>query len=202
MAETRKRLFLIDGYSNIFRAFYAIRHLSNSKGQETNAVYGFINMLRKLLREEQPDLIGVALDVSSDTVRKERFSEYKANRKPMPEDLRPQIPWVRRAIEAYRIPIREEAGYEADDVLGTLSRKAVAAGLESDDPVDLGEERIVSPQPYIPTGMELGPTLPNDDAASLDRLPTISFHAKKLRVAVPTVPAGAYAFFMCHRYPQ
>jgi DNA polymerase-1 len=126
----RKRLFLIDGYSNIFRAFYAIRHLSNSKGQETNAVYGFVNMLRKLLREEQPDLIGVALDVSGDTIRKERFEEYKANRKPMPEDLRLQIPLIRQAIEAYRIPIREEAGYEADDVLGTLSRKAVEGGFD------------------------------------------------------------------------
>ena len=71
-----QRLFLIDGYSNIFRAFHAIRNLSNSKGEPTNAVYGFLNMLRKLLREEQPELIGVALDSSEPTVRSARYAEY------------------------------------------------------------------------------------------------------------------------------
>ncbi|MBZ0112217.1 MAG: DNA polymerase I, partial [Thermoanaerobaculia bacterium] len=91
----RQRLFLIDGYSNIFRAFYAIRHLTNSKGEPTNAVYGFLNMLRKLLREEEPDLIGVALDISDATVRREQYDEYKANRAPTPEDLKIQIPWIR-----------------------------------------------------------------------------------------------------------
>lgn len=130
MPAKRKRLFLIDGYSNIYRAFHAIRELSNSRGEPTNAVYGFINMLRKLLREEEPDLIGVALDVSSDTVRRREYEEYKANRKPMPEDLRPQIPLVRRAIEAYRIPILEMERYEADDVLGTLAAKATAEGYD------------------------------------------------------------------------
>jgi len=130
MSAKRPRLFLIDGYSNIFRAFHAIRELSNSRGEPTNAVYGFINMLRKLLREEQPELIGVALDVSSDTVRKEQYAEYKANRKPMPDDLKTQIPWVRQAIEAYRIPILEMEKYEADDVLGTLASKASEAGYD------------------------------------------------------------------------
>ncbi len=130
MPAKRQRLYLIDGYSNIFRAFYAIRNLSNSKGEPTNAVYGFINMLRKLLKDEEPALIGVALDVSGDTVRKDQYADYKANRKPMPEELRPQIPWVREALEAYRIPILELAKYEADDVLGTLAKKASAAGYE------------------------------------------------------------------------
>jgi DNA polymerase-1 len=129
MATTRPRLFLIDGYSNIFRAFYAIRNLSNSKGEPTNAVYGFVTMLRKLLREEQPELIGVALDVGK-TFRSERFAEYKANRAPMPEDLASQMPWIRRAIEAFRIPILELSGYEADDVLGTLARCAAAQDYE------------------------------------------------------------------------
>ena len=130
MPKAAKRLFLIDGYSNIFRAFYAIRELSNSKGEPTNAVWGFLNMLRKLLREEQPELVGIALDVSSDTIRKDQYAEYKANRKPMPDDLRLQIPWIRRLIEAHRIPILELVKYEADDVLGTLSRAASAAGYE------------------------------------------------------------------------
>ena len=125
----RPRLFLIDGYSNIFRAFYAIRNLSNSRGEPTNAVYGFVTMLRKLLREDKPDLLGVALDVGK-TFRSEKYEEYKANRAPMPEDLRSQMPWVRRVLEAYRIPILELQGYEADDVLGSLACRAVAAGYD------------------------------------------------------------------------
>jgi DNA polymerase-1 len=127
--EARQRLFLLDGYNNIYRAFYAIRNLSNSKGQPTNAVYGFHNMLRKLLREEQPDLMAVAWDVAP-TARSERFAEYKANRQPMPDDLRPQIAWIRRVLEGYRIPILQLESWEADDVLGTLARKASEAGYE------------------------------------------------------------------------
>ena len=127
---TAKRLFLIDGYSNIFRAFYAIRGLSTSTGEPTNAIYGFINMLRKLLRDEEPPLLGIALDVGRATVRTEAYAEYKANRAPMPDDLRVQMPAIRRAIEAFRIPILELERYEADDVIGTLGRKAEEAGYE------------------------------------------------------------------------
>jgi len=123
------RLFLIDGYSNIFRAFYAIRNLSTSRGEPTNAVYGFVQMLRKLLREENPELVGVALDVGR-TFRNEKFEDYKANRRPMPEDLASQLPFIRRVLEAYRIPILELAGYEADDVLGSLSCRAAEAGFD------------------------------------------------------------------------
>ncbi len=130
VAAARKRLYLIDGYSNIFRAFYAIRGLSSSKGQPTNAVWGFLQMLRKLLRDEQPELVGVALDVSGKTVRKEQFDDYKANRRPMPEDLKVQMPWIRKVIEAHRIPILELEKYEADDVLGTLSRRAAEDGYD------------------------------------------------------------------------
>jgi DNA polymerase-1 len=129
MSETRPRLFLIDGYSNIFRAYYAIRNLSNSRGEPTNAVYGFVTMLRKLLREDKPDLVGVALDVGK-TFRSEKFEDYKANRAPMPEDLSSQLPWIRRALEAYRIPALELQGYEADDVLGSLACQASDAGYD------------------------------------------------------------------------
>ncbi|HEV8238059.1 MAG TPA: DNA polymerase I [Thermoanaerobaculia bacterium] len=125
-----KRLFLIDGYSNIFRAYFAIPNLSNSKGIPTNAVYGFHNMLRKLLREEQPDLIGVAWDVSSRTVRSEKFEAYKANRTPMPDDLRSQIKRIRQVLEGYRIPILELPNWEADDVIGTLALQACAQGYD------------------------------------------------------------------------
>ncbi len=126
----RPRIYLIDGYSNIFRAYYAIRGLSSSKGEPTNAVYGFLQMLRKLVKDQEPKFLGVAFDVSSDTVRKDRYEQYKANRKPMPDDLKPQIAWIRRLIEAYKIPLLELPKYEADDVLGTLAKKAAAAGYE------------------------------------------------------------------------
>src|SRR5262249_50377276 len=120
---------LIDGYSNIFRAFYAIRNLSSSRGEPTNAVYGFIQMLRKLLREDNPELVGVALDVGK-TFRSEKYEAYKANRAPMPEDLRSRTPYVRRAVEAYRTPALELQGYEADDVLGSLARRAADEGYQ------------------------------------------------------------------------
>jgi DNA polymerase I len=131
-AAARPRLFLIDGYSNIFRAFYAIRNLSNSRGEPTNAVYGFVQMLRKLLREENPELVGVALEGGDGerTFRSERYEEYKANRTAMPEDLRSQIPWIRKVLEAYRIPMLELSRYEADDVLGSLSCRAAEAGFD------------------------------------------------------------------------
>jgi len=144
----RDRLYLIDGYSNIFRAFYAIRNLSNSKGFPTNAIYGFHNMLRKLLREEKPELIGVAWDVSEPTVRTDKFEDYKANRAPTPEDLKVQLPYIRRLLEALHIPILEMEAYEADDVIGTLSKKAAAAGLDvtlvsaDKDLLQLVDERV------------------------------------------------------------
>ncbi len=128
--SARPKLLLIDGYHTFFRAFYAIRELANSKGQPTNAVYGFIQILKKVLKDEAPDLVGVALDVSDETVRREKYADYKANRAPVPEDLAAQIPYLRRAIEGFRIPILELDPYEADDVMGTLSRRAAEAGYD------------------------------------------------------------------------
>lgn len=130
MSSERPRLFLVDGFSNIFRAYFAIRGLTNSQGLPTNATYGFLQMLRKLLREEEPELIGVAWDLGEPTVRSDRYKEYKAQRPDTPEDLLPQFPWVRRTLEALRIPILEYEGYEADDVLGTLAGQAEAAGYD------------------------------------------------------------------------
>lgn len=125
----RKRLYLIDGMSHIYRAYYAIRNLSNSKGLPTNAVFGFTSMLRKLIEDEKPDYIGVAFDLEGPTVRHEMFEAYKATRKPMPEDLVQQLPYIRRVCEAFRVPVIGYPGYEADDVIGTLSTKAVDRGL-------------------------------------------------------------------------
>jgi len=123
-----KRLFLIDGMSHIYRAYYAIRNLSNAKGLPTNAVFGFISMLRKLIQEQKPEYIGVALDLEGPTVRHEKYQAYKATRKPMPEDLILQIPYILRACKAFCVPVISHAGYEADDVIGTLSLKATQQG--------------------------------------------------------------------------
>jgi DNA polymerase-1 len=126
----RKRLFLIDGMSHIYRAYYAIRNLSNSKGMPTNAVFGFTSMLRKLIEDQAPDYLGVAFDLEGPTVRHEKYGGYKAKRKPMPPDLIQQIPYIRKVCEAFRVPVIGHEGYEADDVIGTLSRKAAERGLE------------------------------------------------------------------------
>ena len=123
-------LYLLDGYSTIFRAFYAIRHLSNRKGEPTNAVFGFHKILQKILKEHRPDYFGVALDVSRKTIRSEKYPEYKANRSPMPDDLRPQIPWIRKLLEAYQIPMLEMPNFEADDVIGTLAEQAAEHDME------------------------------------------------------------------------
>jgi DNA polymerase I len=124
-----KRLFLIDGMSHIYRAYYAIRNLSNSKGFPTNALYGFTSMLRKLIEAEKPDYIGVAMDLAGPTVRHEKFEAYKATRKPMPEDLAQQIPYIQKICDVFHVPLLTYQGYEADDVIGTLSKKASAQGL-------------------------------------------------------------------------
>jgi DNA polymerase-1 len=123
----RPRLFLLDGSSYIFRAFYAIRHLSNSKGFPTNAIFGFTQMLLKVLKEHRSDYVAVVLDSKAPTFRSEVYKEYKANRPAMPEALVPQIPYIRRVIEEYHIATLELEGYEADDLIGT-----VAKGLASE----------------------------------------------------------------------
>jgi len=130
MAEAPRKLYLVDAMSNIHRAYHAIQRLSTSAGKPTNAIYGFVTMLRKMLREHSPDLLAVAWDGPERTLRHEAYSDYKANRAPMASDLASQIPDVRRVLEAYRIPVLELPGYEADDVIGTLSKKAAAKGFD------------------------------------------------------------------------
>jgi len=125
----RKRLYVIDGMSHIYRAFYAIRNLHNSEGLPTNAIFGFTSMLRKLIHDERPDYIGVAMDLEGPTVRHEKYEGYKATRKPMPEDLVPQLSYIRRVCDVFRVPLISYQGYEADDVIGTLSRMAAEQGL-------------------------------------------------------------------------
>jgi DNA polymerase-1 len=123
-----KRLYLIDATAFCYRAFYALPGLATSFGQPTNAVYGFTNMLNKILKQENPRYLAVCFDVSRDTFRQKKFAEYKMNRPPMPEGLSAQLPLIKEIVAAYGITIFEKAGFEADDVIATLSRKAKENG--------------------------------------------------------------------------
>jgi DNA polymerase-1 len=126
------RVFLIDGSSQMYRAYHAMRGggLSGPGGKTTHAVYIFVNMLRKLIQDHQPQYIGASFDLPGRTFRDDLVSDYKANRTPMPSDLAEQIPWVHEACEALGVPIITSERYEADDVIGTLAVKAAAAGFE------------------------------------------------------------------------
>ena len=127
----RPTVYLVDGTAYVYRAFYAIRQqLSTSAGVPTKAVFGFKNMLQKLVQKEKPRYLGVAFDERGPTFRHEMDPNYKANRPPMPDDLEVQIPYIHRLIEAFNIPTIRLQGYEADDILGTLARRFEAQGCD------------------------------------------------------------------------
>src|ERR1044071_487590 len=134
MSEQKpKRVFLIDTMSHIFRAFFAPmggrqEPLRNSRGQVTQAVFVFTNMLRKLLKDENPEYIAAVFDSPEKTFRHDSFEAYKANRAEMPVDLISQMPYIIRVCEAFNIPILRIGGYEADDIIGTLALKAEKKG--------------------------------------------------------------------------
>lgn len=124
------KIVLIDGHSILNRAFYGVPDLTNAKGLHTNAVYGFLNIMFKILEEEKPDYLTVAFDVKAPTFRHEIYKEYKGTRKPMPEELREQVPVMKEVLQAMGILIMEKAGLEADDILGTIAKRSEKAGLE------------------------------------------------------------------------
>ena len=128
--SSRPRLFLVDGNSQMYRAYHAIRGLTGPDGRSTNAVFGFITMLRKLMAEQAPELIAAAFDLKGPTFRHELAADYKANRRPMPDDLVEQVPRVHEACAALGVPIVTREGFEADDVIGSLAARAVEAGLD------------------------------------------------------------------------
>ena len=129
-ASSRPTLYLIDGSAYIYRAFFALPPLNNSKGLQTNAVYGFTTTLMKIIREHQPHGLAVAFDEKGPTLRHEEYKAYKAQRPPMPEGMSVQIPYIHRVVEALNIPALRQAGYEADDLIGTLACQAERAGFE------------------------------------------------------------------------
>ena len=127
-----KKLFLVDAYALIFKYYYAFlgRPMRNRAGLNTSVVFGFVKFLRDIQKRERPDLLGVAFDPKGGSFRREIFPEYKANRSETPEDILISVPYVKRVLEAMCIPILEVEGYEADDVIGTLSQKGAAAGYD------------------------------------------------------------------------
>lgn len=128
--EKMSKIVLIDGYSIINRAFYGVPLLTNAEGLHTNAVYGFLNIMFKLIEEEQPSYLAVAFDVKAPTFRHLMYDGYKGTRKPMPEELTEQVPMLKQVLSAMQICCVEKAGYEADDILGTIAKRSEAAGLD------------------------------------------------------------------------
>lgn len=123
------KLVLIDGHSILNRAFYGVPDLTNAQGVHTNAIYGFLNIMFKILDEEKPQYLIVAFDVSAPTFRHEMFDAYKGTRKPMPPELKQQVPIIKEVLTAMNIQIVEKEGYEADDLLGTIAKRSEAEGL-------------------------------------------------------------------------
>ena len=130
MPQARKKLYLVDAKSQIYRAYYAVRHLSTSTGIPVNAIFGFTNILRRLITLEKPDYLGVIDDAPEPTFRHEAFERYKATRAKMPDDLIPQLPYIDQVCKVLRCPVIEAAGFEADDIIGALAKQAVEAGLD------------------------------------------------------------------------
>ncbi len=127
----KSRLFLIDASSYIYRAFFALPHLSNSKGLPTNAAYGFTQMLLKVIKDHQPTHLAVIFDSKAPSFRQKLYLDYKANRPAMPEELKVQIPLIKEIVEGFKLKAVEKEGYEADDIIGTISQAAAAKGMKT-----------------------------------------------------------------------
>ena len=130
MPDTGKKILIIDGHSILNRAFYGLPDLTNYEGLHTNAVLGFLNIIFKIIDEENPTNVCVAFDVKQPTFRHLMYKEYKGTRKPMPDELREQVPLIKEVLTAMNVTIVEKGGYEADDIIGTLSRVADSAGYK------------------------------------------------------------------------
>ena len=129
--EISKKLFLVDAMAHIYRAFYApMVRMNAPSGIPTKVPFLFANILRRLIKDYQPEYLGIVFDTSKPTFRDKLFESYKAQRPPMPDEMRVQLPYVRRLCEAMRLPILELDGYEADDVIGTMAKKGVEKKLE------------------------------------------------------------------------
>src|SRR5512142_1454250 len=146
------RLMLLDGYGLVYRGYFALPPLTTSKGELVNGVFGFASIMLRGIADLQPDYLAVSFDLPGPTFRHEQFAEYKATRQPMPDDLRPQFPKVRQVVAALRIPVYEMAGYEADDVIGSLTKKLEGSDVQTTIVTgDLDMLQIVSKQVRLMT---------------------------------------------------
>ncbi|MCI8514913.1 MAG: DNA polymerase I [Lachnospiraceae bacterium] len=167
----REKIVLIDGHSILNRAFYGIPELTNSEGVPTNAVYGFLNILFKVLEEEHPDYLAVAFDRKEPTFRHKMYAAYKGTRKPMPEELHRQTPMIKEMLEAMEVTVMELPGYEADDILGTMAKRSEEMGREvsvisgDKDLLQLASEHI---QIRIPKTRKGSTTIENYYAAEVE----------------------------------
>ena len=156
----KEKILLIDGHSILNRAFYGLPELTNSEGLHTNAIYGFLNILFKMLEEEAPDYLTVAFDLSAPTFRHKMYDAYKGTRKPMPGELREQVPVMKDVLAAMGVNIVSREGYEADDILGTLARKSEAQEMDvkilSGDrgPASAGHRPYLYPNPQDKRGKD------------------------------------------------
>ena len=164
------KIVLIDGHSILNRAFFGLPDLTNAEGLHTNAIYGFLNIMFKILEEEKPEYLTVAFDVHAPTFRHEMYEEYKGTRKPMADELRQQVPVIKEVLAAMGVRTIEKAGLEADDILGTLSRKCEADGMDvviisgDRDLLQLATERV---QIRIPKTKKTGTEIENYYAADV-----------------------------------
>ena len=169
MAE---KLVLIDGHSILNRAFFGVPELTNAEGFHTNAIYGFLNIMFRILEEEKPQYLAVAFDVHAPTFRHEMYPEYKGTRKPMAEELREQVPVMKEMLKAMQIAVVEQAGLEADDILGTLAKKAEAEGMDvalvsgDRDLLQIASEHIMI---RIPKTKRTGTEIENYYAADVEK---------------------------------
>ncbi|MDD5432799.1 MAG: DNA polymerase I [Candidatus Omnitrophica bacterium] len=153
-----KRLYLIDATAFCYRAFYALSGLATSLGQPTNAIYGFVGILNKILKDNKPDYIAVCFDVSRDTFRQKKFADYKLNRPPMPDGLKSQLSFIKDIVRAWGLTIFEKEGFEADDIIATLAKKAkehhlpVTIVSSDKDILQLVDENVLVYSPYKDTG--------------------------------------------------
>ncbi|MBF0483721.1 MAG: DNA polymerase I [Candidatus Omnitrophica bacterium] len=131
MSKPQKKVYLIDGHALCYRSFYAIAELATSSGQATNAVFGFVNILNKILKDFKPEYMAICFDSKKKTLRKELFADYKIQRPPMPEKLIEQIPVIKKVVAAFNIPSFELAGFEADDIIATLAKEASQQNVET-----------------------------------------------------------------------
>lgn len=176
-----KKLILIDGHSILNRAFFGIPDLTNSEGIHTNAMYGFLNIMFKFIDEEKPDYITVAFDLSEPTFRHKAYEAYKGTRKPMAPELKQQVPLIKELLRTMNITVIEKAGYEADDIIGTIAKRSAAAGIDVSvisgdrDLLQLAEEKIQIRIPKTKKGVTEVENYYPDDVVALYGVTPLEF---------------------------